>query len=75
MILIAGPHIRLLACGLIMGFLMIFWKNGLLEKKNWNLVKLPEMNILNGKLTGRRLVMIVENVNLQSNGDAQTNRI
>ena len=67
--------IHLLACGLIMGFLMIFWKNGLLEKKNWNLVKLPEMSILNGKSTGRRLVMIVENVNLQSNGDAQTNRI
>ena len=42
MILIAGLHIRLLVCGLIIEFSTIFWKNGLLEKKNWNLVRLPE---------------------------------
>ena len=51
-----------------LGFLMIFWKNGHLEKKNWNLVRLAEMNILNGKSTGRRPVMIVENENHKRNG-------
>ena len=33
------------------------------------------MNILNGKLTGHRLVMIVENGNPQNSGGNQTNRI
>ena len=35
---------------------------------NCNLVKLPEMNILNGKSTGLIPAMIVANLNLKSSG-------
>ena len=56
-----------------LGFLMIFWKNGHLEKKNWNPARLPEMNILNGKSTGHRPVMTVVNGNRQNSGEIYIN--
>ena len=51
------------------GVLNDFMKEWIIRKEELNLVQLPEMNILNGKSTGRRPVMVVENMNLRKNGE------